>query len=41
MNSISSQISDTHRLVLILSDRINLKITYICDALPNIIMYYT
>ena len=41
MNSENSKISDAHRLLLNLSDKINLKRSDRCVALSNLSMYYT
>ena len=41
MNSRNSKISDPHRLLLTLSDKINLKRSDKCVALSNLSIYYT
>ena len=41
MNSGNSKTSDPHRLLLNLSDKINLKRSNACVALPNHSIYYT
>ena len=41
MNSRNSKTSDTHRLLLNLSDKINLKRSEKYVALPNLSIYYT
>ena len=41
MNSKNSKTSDPHRLLLDLTDKINLKRSHKYVALPNLNMYYT
>ena len=41
INSEYSKTSDPHRLLLILSDKINLKRSYKYAALSNLSIYYT
>ena len=41
MDSKNSKTSDSHRLILNLTDKINLKRIDICNALSSLNIYYT